>query len=121
MIGVDIIKIERMEKFIKRYGEKGLKRFLGPSEIVLAKSARSTAGLWAAKEAVSKALGCGIGTELGFLDITLSKNDKGAPLFSLPAHIVARYRIAATSLSISHDGEYAIAVAAIETVDGKKC
>ncbi len=115
MIGVDIVKIERFEKFLNRFGTKGLERFLTKDEIPQKPTAKSIAGLWAAKEAVAKALGTGIGSECGFKDIKIYKDKKGAPKFSLHPDLVQRYSIKDTSLSISHDGEYAIAVAAIES------
>lgn len=114
MIGIDLIKTERIESLMNRFGEKSLKRFLSAEEIALVKNARNAAGFWAAKEACAKALGCGIGSECGFHDIRISKTAKGAPLLSLSQSVQTRFRIAHTSLSISHDGEYAIAVVALE-------
>ncbi len=115
MIGIDMIKIERMERFEEKYGEKALLRFLNPKELLYVKQIRTAAGFWAAKEACSKALGTGIGEECGFHDISISKSEKGAPQLHLAAHLVERYDIIDTSVSITHDGDYAIAVVAIET------
>lgn len=114
MIGVDLVKIARIAGLIERHGDKALKRFLSDDEIALVKSPKTAAGFWAAKEACSKALGCGIGAECGFHDIRLSKSSKGAPLLTLSSPITARYNISDTSLSITHDGDYAIAVVALE-------
>ena len=83
------------------------------SEIVLAKRVESVAGFWAAKEAIAKALGCGIGKDLSFHDIILSKNERGAPSFILSSKAQKIHPIASSSLSISHDGGFAIAVVAI--------
>lgn len=113
-IGTDITKIDRIEKSIERFGEKFKEKFLNPSEIEFAKKPESIAGLWASKEAISKALGCGICAELSFHDITISKNSLGAPSFKLSNLAKARYKIKSSSLSISHDGGFAIAVVAIE-------
>ena len=74
----------------------------------------SIAGFWAAKEAISKALGCGIGSQLSFHDIILSKNDRGAPAFKLSDEAQKIHQIKSSSLSISHDGGFAIAVAVID-------
>lgn len=115
MIGIDIIKVERMERFYQRFGKRGLQRFLSAEEIVLAKNIKSMAGFWASKEAIAKAVGTGIGKELGFLDIELYKDSKGRPHFRLCEKLLKAYKIKDTSLSISHDGEYAVAVAVIET------
>lgn len=114
MIGIDLVKIERIAGLIERRGEKALQRFLSDDEIALVKSPRTAAGFWAAKEACAKALGCGIGAECGFHDIVLSKSSKGAPLLALRDSVRRRFNITDTSLSITHDGDYAIAVVALE-------
>ena len=103
-----------MKGSLERFEDKFLKRFLSPSEISLVKNHKTAAGFWAAKEACSKALGCGIGKECGFHDIVLSKTIKGAPIISLSEALVTKYKIRDISLSITHDGDYAIAVVAIE-------
>ena len=115
MIGVDLVAIDRVARSIDRFGERFLRRFLSPEEMAMARSAQSVAGFWAAKEAVAKALGTGIGRELSFHDIRLYKDTRGAPRFTLPPSIVQRHGIVATSLSIAHDGGFAIAIAALQT------
>lgn len=94
---------------MKKYGEKALKRFLSDNEILLIKSPKTAAGFWAAKEAFSKALGTGIGKECGFHDITIFKDKRGAPKIVFSNKIRKKFRIRKTALSITHDGEYAIA------------
>lgn len=115
MIGVDLIKIERMQKFHNRFGQKALNRFLSQDEIKLIKNVKTAAGFWAAKEACSKALGVGIGSICSFHDITISKNSFGAPQIQVSQKLIEMFKIIDISLSITHDGEYAIAVVAIET------
>jgi holo-[acyl-carrier protein] synthase len=115
MIGVDLVKISRIETFIQKFGEKGLRRFLNENEIKEAKKIETIAGYWAAKEAIAKALGVGIGKKLSFKDITIYKEKYGAPNFKLTPIKEKKFNIKSTSLSISHDGGFAIAVAAIET------
>jgi len=115
MIGIDLIKTSRMNRLIERFGDKALQKFLSSEEIKLVKNYKTASGFWAVKEAVSKALGVGIGSECSFHDITIFKTQKGAPQIKLAKHIVQKYNILDSSISITHDGEYAIAVAAIET------
>ncbi len=110
MIGIDLIKIDRMKKLIEKYNNKFLEKFLSPQEILLVKNHRTAAGFWAAKEAASKALGCGIGAECSFHDITISKTAKGAPLLELSEKVKEHFNIDTSALSITHDGDYAIAV-----------
>lgn len=114
MIGVDLIKIQRMKRLMERWGNQGLSKFLSSDEIVLVKHPSTVAGFWAAKEACSKALGCGIGSECGFHDITLSKTPKGAPVITLSQKVQQTFSITNTSVSITHDGDYAIAVVALQ-------
>jgi len=114
MIGVDIVLIKRIEALQKRFGQKGLERYLLPSELRLCSRIETAAGFWAAKEAIAKALGCGIGKELGFKEIEIYKDEKGAPRFRLLGDAKRRFGLKEAALSISHDGGFAIAVAAIE-------
>jgi len=112
-IGTDIIQIRRIERSLEKFGEKFKIRFLNKSEIQLVKKIESVAGFWAAKEAIAKALGCGIGTELSFHDIMIDKDHKGAPYFVLTKKAQELHKIENSSLSISHDGGFAIAVVSI--------
>ncbi|MEN8147528.1 MAG: holo-ACP synthase [Campylobacterota bacterium] len=116
MIGIDLIKIDRMKKLIEKYDNKFLEKFLSPQEILLVKNHRTAAGFWAAKEAASKALGCGIGAECGFHDITITKTAKGAPLLDLSTKVKQHFNIQTSALSITHDGDYAIAVVTHEKI-----
>ena len=114
-IGTDIIQINRIKVLIEKYGDTFKKRFLLDEEIARLKKIESIAGHWAAKEAISKALGCGIGGSLAFHDIIISKNHLGAPTFRLSQKAQEIHQIKSTSLSISHDGGFAIAVAVVST------
>lgn len=120
MIGIDLIKTSRMSHFMERFGEKALKKFLCDDEIALVKNYKTASGLWAAKEACSKALGVGIGSECSFSDIVIYKSDKGAPKISFSQKLIQNFNITNSSLSITHDGEYAIAVVAIESSTADK-
>jgi len=114
-LGTDITQISRIEQSVAKFGDKFKERFLLPEEIARVTSTASLAGLWAAKEAIAKALGCGIGAELSFHDITITKNSRGAPHFILSQNALKIHPIDIqnSSLSISHDGGFAIAVVAI--------
>jgi holo-[acyl-carrier protein] synthase len=114
MIGIDIVVISRIEKLIEKFGEKALDRFLSEDEKILAKSASTAAGFWAAKEAASKAIGTGIGSSCGFHDIKISKDKNNAPKIKYKKDIRKKFKIKNSSLSITHDGGFAIAVVALE-------
>lgn len=113
-IGTDIIQISRIEKSLEKFGDKFKAKFLNSQERALAKKTETLAGFWAAKEAIAKALGCGIGADLTFHDIILKKNPKGAPSFILSKEAQKVHQVKSASLSISHDGGFAIAVVVID-------
>lgn len=113
MIGIDLVKISRIEALEKKFKTKALERFLNKDEMALAKNPKTVAGFWAAKEAFSKALGVGIGAECSFFDIEIYKTQNGAPKIKPSQKIIQNFNIKDVALSITHDGEYAIAVVAI--------
>ncbi len=113
-IGTDITVVSRIENSINKFGDKFLSKFLSEEEQKINKRVESIAGYWASKEAVAKALGCGIGAELGFHDIILYKDEKNAPHFKLSDKAQKHHNIKNASLSIAHDGGFAIAVVVIE-------
>ena len=113
-IGTDIIQIDRVTHSLEKFGDKFKERFLNKEEIKLIKKVESLAGFWAAKEAIAKALGCGIGKEISFHDITIQKTSKGAPYFTLSTKAQKKHPVETSSLSISHDGGFAIAIVAIK-------
>jgi len=113
LLGIDLVKIARIQKAVDRHGELFLKKFLDEYEIENSKNISSIAAKWAAKEAVSKALGCGISAKLGFLDIKIRKSEAGAPFALLSDKATKEFGVSRVHLSITHDGEYAVAAAFI--------
>lgn len=113
MIGIDIVKVDRISSAMQRHGDDFLKRFLNQNEINLAKSANSIAGFWAAKEACSKALGVGIGASFSFYDVEIYKNDLGAPKLKFSPQLIKKFNIKESSVSITHDGGFAVAAVMI--------
>ena len=95
-IGVDIVHIPRMEKGIE--SDSFIKKVFTESEIIYCKTAESYAGIFAAKEAYFKALGTGI--KFPLTDVEVLHDNNGKPYLS---------KIDRSDLSISHDGEYAVA------------
>jgi len=113
MIGIDIVSIKRFEKFLEK--KTALQKFLSDEEILLVNSTETAAGFFAAKEATSKALGTGIGAICNFKDIKIHKDSQGAPFYTLSKHIIEKFKIMDTALSITHDDGFAIAVSVINT------
>ena len=119
-IGVDITEIKRIEKAITRNKNFINKLFTKAEKEILAKrnfKSEFVAGRFAAKEAISKALGTGI-RSFSFTDIEIVNNELGKPEVILKPKaqdiinkISKSYKI---HLSISHEKEYAIAYALLE-------
>ena len=109
MVGIDIVAIARIERILARSGESFLRRFLNKREISLCVgengnfNAQRIAGFYAAKEAIAKALGCGISKHLAFKDIRLRKNSQGAPKAKLSKRTKKHFGVKKIALSISHD------------------
>ncbi|ANH79056.1 holo-ACP synthase [Candidatus Chlamydia sanziniae] len=112
--GIDIIEISRIQKVIKTHGQRILNRLFTPKEqqycLELTNPISSFAGRFAAKEAIAKALGTGIGRFIGWKDIEILKTSQ-RPEVSLPSRIYKQTGITKVVLSISHSREYATAVA----------
>ena len=110
MIGIDITSINRIEKMYEKFGIKAYEKFLNPKEIELVIRCETAAGFWAAKEAASKAIGTGIGEICSFYDIKIKKDKNNAPKIKYSKKLKKRFKIKKSSISITHDGGFAIAV-----------
>ncbi len=108
-IGIDIVAIQRIEKLIDKFGIAKIK-FLNKDEMYT-KKPESIAGIFATKEAFSKALGSGIGKELSFKDISVLKNQKNKPYIKIHSPIL---KIDNTDVSITHDGGFTISAVIVE-------
>lgn len=117
-LGCDLCAISRMEKtiadgrFLSRYFSESERRYI----LDRARSAQTAAGIFAAKEALLKALGTGMGG-LALIDIEISHTSLGAPQYTLNTPTCAALEKVGAQrafLSISHDGDYAMATAVLE-------
>ncbi|MCJ7567444.1 MAG: holo-ACP synthase [Anaerolineales bacterium] len=112
--GIDIVEVERIDRAIIRHGQRFFQRFYTSTELVDAGGRTpALAARFAAKEAVAKALGTGIG-EVGWKEIEIIKGPHKEPLLHLSGRadeIARELRITAWSISLSHTHEHAIAVA----------
>jgi holo-[acyl-carrier protein] synthase len=111
-IGLDIVEMSRIEMIMKRHG-KFIERVLTEKEQAQFhqyqgwRQVEFLAGRFSAKEAYAKANGTGIGTDLSFQDIEVSKDKLGKPYFSKPAKARAH-------LSITHSKDFAAAQVIVE-------
>lgn len=118
--GIDIVQISRIEDMACRH-ERSLRKFFTEAELAYCRRRQqqqyaSLAGIFAAKEALFKALGTGF-RQGKWTDVEVSHTELGAPVFVL--HGWYKEAAAAISrelpaLSISHDGAYAIAQVVME-------
>ncbi|MFY9590147.1 holo-ACP synthase [Rickettsia endosymbiont of Halotydeus destructor] len=114
-VGTDIVQIPRIEKIFSLYKEIFANRILAPTELQkffsLDEEAQPSflAKHFAAKEAVSKAFGTGIGRGINFKDIILLNNSSGKPIVKIASRCLKSFTSVNIHLSISHD--YPICVA----------
>ncbi len=121
-IGIDLCEISRMEKLLE--DDRFLTRYFSAEEQAYIRgkgkaSAQTMAGIYAAKEALVKALGSGIvSTDLSAVDVT--HDTYGKPSYVLQgeyARLSEDKRISSFYLSITHDGGMAAAVCVAERKD----
>ena len=114
-LGIDICEIARMEKLMA--DDRFMKRWFTPDEIVYVQSkgkgaAQTLAGLYAAREALAKALGSGIDFDLKEAEIL--QTPAGTPFFRLTGSLAERTAGDRVLLSITHDAGVAAAVCILE-------
>lgn len=119
--GIDLIEVARIAASYERFGERFLARLLRPAEIAYclthAQPAPHLAARFAAKEAVAKAFGTGLGAELGWQDIEVVRRASGEPrvlLHDKGAALLAARGGRVVHLSLTHTAQHAAAVAVLE-------
>jgi len=120
--GIDIIEVERIRLSYERFGERFLNRILKPAEIAYClghrRPAPFLAARFAAKEAISKAFGTGIGQHLGWQDLEVARKASGEPYVVLHGQAVRLLQDRAgriVHLSLSHTEQHAAAMAILES------
>ncbi len=110
--GVDLVEIDRFSLACERYQERFLERLFTPVELKEnRRNMASLAGRFAAKEAVVKALGTGIGP-VSWQDIEISRGASGEPVlhfYGAAQALADELRLTHWSLSLSHTHNQAIA------------
>ena len=122
-IGTDIVQVRRIRESVDRYGDQFLNRCFTPVERkradARAEPVRAYSRLFAAKEALLKALGTGMRESLSWHDFEITPDPLGAPTVAISggaARHLAKYNIN-IRLSMSDDHDYAVATALIQTTE----
>jgi holo-[acyl-carrier protein] synthase len=120
-IGVDLVECARIQHSLDRFGEKFLHRVFTEGEIEYSMSmkfpARHLAARFAAKEAVSKAFGTGIGKSMGWRDIDIRKKPSGEPYLVLSGgadELGKQKGLTNALITLSHTDHHAMAVIVLE-------
>jgi holo-[acyl-carrier protein] synthase len=119
-VGMDIVETKRIAESIERFGDRFLHRVFLDGEVAYSQSMKfphfHLAARFAAKEAISKAFGTGIGHEMGWRDLEIVRESNGAPRVVLHgrAEAYAKARgVQAVHVSLSHTAEYGAASAVV--------
>jgi len=121
-IGVDIAEIARVDQLCERYGERFAERILTASELDEYRERRRgssyLASRFAAKEAVAKACGTGIGAQLGFHGMQIEHDAMGKPVLRFlesASALVQRLQVRNALISLSDERHYVVAMAVLES------
>jgi holo-[acyl-carrier protein] synthase len=120
-IGVDIIECARIQSSMERFGDRFLHRVFTDGEIEYSLSMkfpeRHLAARFAAKEALSKAFGTGIGKAMGWRNIDIQRKESGEPFLVLsgPAETLAAKRgVTSALITLSHTEHHAVACVVLQ-------
>lgn len=115
-IGIDVVEVERIESSMSEFGDRFAEKVFTDSERAYCDSQRRPgihyAARFAAKEAVAKAFGTGIGKDLGWLDMEIARKESGEPglvLSGAGKAFAERNGITEVKISLTHAHHYAAA------------
>ena len=119
--GIDIIEVARIRASHEKFGDRFALRLLVGSELEYCLSHKDPAPFiaarFAAKEAVSKAFGTGIGASIGWQDIEVRRKETGEPYVILHGKGEELFRARGATrlhLSLSHTTQHATAISILE-------
>jgi len=119
--GIDLVEVVRITSSFAKFGDRFLSRILVPNEIAYCLAHKNPgpfiAARFAAKEAVAKAFGTGIGAELGWLDMEVGRKVTGELFIILLGkgrNLFAARGARQLHLSLTHTENYAAACAILE-------
>ncbi|MDB4353867.1 holo-ACP synthase [Akkermansiaceae bacterium] len=119
-IGIDVVEVDRVRSSLDEFGDRFLDRIFTPSEQEYCNRQKRPeihlAARFAAKEAISKAFGTGIGKEIGWLDIEIVRKESGEPEVRLSGdgqRFADAQNATEIKVSLSHAQHYAAANAVV--------
>lgn len=119
-VGTDILRVNRIEEVVQRLGDRFVRRILTEREQQEYRQSKQPERLlakrFAAKEAIAKALGTGIGRGVSWQDIQIEHDDNGAPLVKLDGGALAAARGRGgqrVALSLADELDYVVAFAVL--------
>ena len=119
-IGIDVVEVERIGSSMDEFGEKFVNRIFTNAEQEYCKSQKRPAihyaARFAAKEAIAKAFGTGIGKEISWLDMEIVREDSGEPKVMMSgggATYAEKLKVADIKISLTHAEHYAAANAVV--------
>ena len=121
-IGTDILEIDRIKNL--NSVRKFAKKILSQNELDIFNSLKKSQRIiflskqFAGKEAVSKALGVGIGQEVNLKNIEILRDERGKPIFNAKNELssyMSNLGIIKTHVSLSDESKYVIAMVVLET------
>lgn len=120
-LGIDVAEVDRIRSSIDQFGESFLNRVFTAQEQEYCElrkkdKALNYAARFAAKEAVSKAFGTGIGKSIGWCEIEVQKKESGEPTIHLSGkalELANELGVAEVKISLTHTKHYAAANAVV--------
>jgi holo-[acyl-carrier protein] synthase len=113
-VGIDVVDIDLLQSLVTQGGRSFIDAYWAPAEqLATGNQIERLAGRWAAKEAVMKSLGHGVG-DLDPIDIEIAAHSSGAPHVVLhrdAARLAAEAHVSHCHVSITHESSWAAAIA----------
>ncbi|MGZ3592680.1 MAG: holo-ACP synthase [Syntrophales bacterium] len=120
-IGTDLVEVSRIERILKKWGDRFLQRVYANDEIEYCRNkafpAIHFAARFAAKESFLKSLGIGLGMGVKLREIEVRNNELGSPVLKVNrklGNILDNLGVNAIHVSMTHTREHAHAIVVLE-------
>lgn len=124
-IGIDVVEVDRIKSSLSEFGEQFLNRIFTETEQEYCEKQKnrelSYAARFAAKEAIAKAFGTGIGKSIGWRDMEITRKESGEPgvaLHGRAGELAKSLHVSEVKISLTHAQHYAAANAVILVKEG---